>query len=161
MKTEQGSELFHAIVATPFGAMGIRTQDERVRELVYLPPHYAEKDADDAVAAQAAEQIARYLLDPDFRFDLPLFEAGTAFQRKVWETIGAIPRGSVVGIMGQSGCGNWFPLIIPCHRVTASGGLGGFSNQDDENGFHLSVKRWLLRHEGATASPWQQQSIWP
>jgi methylated-DNA-[protein]-cysteine S-methyltransferase len=44
--------------------------------------------------------------------------------------------------------------------VTASGGLGGFSNQDDENGFHLSVKRWLLRHEGATASPWQQQSIW-
>ena len=38
--------------------------------------------------------------------------------------------------------------------------LGGFSNQDDENGFHLSVKRWLLRHEGATASPWQQQSIW-
>ena len=174
MKTEQGSELFHAIVATPFGAMGIRTQDERVRELVYLPPHYAEKAADDAVAAQAAEQIARYLLDPDFRFDLPLFEAGTAFQRKVWETIGAIPRGSVrtygqlaklIGsaprAVGQACGANWFPLIIPCHRVTASGGLGGFSNQDDENGFHLSVKRWLLRHEGATASPWQQQSIWP
>ena len=161
MKTEQGSELFHAIVATPFGAMGIRTQDERVRELVYLPPHYAEKYADDAV-------------DPDFRFDLPLFEAGTAFQRKVWETIGAIPRGSVrtygqlaklIGsaprAVGQACGANWFPLIIPCHRVTASGGLGGFSNQDDENGFHLSVKRWLLRHEGATASPWQQQSIWP
>ena len=42
-----------------------------------------------------------------------------------------------------------------------SGSLGGFSNQNDENGFHLSVKRWLLRHEGATAAPWQQQSIWP
>ena len=53
------------------------------------------------------------------------------------------------------------PVVIPCHRVTASGGLGGFSNHDDENGFHLSVKRWLLRHEGATAAPWQQQPIWP
>jgi methylated-DNA-[protein]-cysteine S-methyltransferase len=52
--------------------------------------------------------------------------------------------------------------VIPCHRVTAAGGLGGFSNHDDENGFHLSVKRWLLAHEGAEGWPmaWQQQSIW-
>ncbi|MEH6438240.1 methylated-DNA--[protein]-cysteine S-methyltransferase [Massilia sp. DD77] len=174
MKTEQGSTLFNAIVATPFGAMGIRTQDARLRELVYLPPQYAEQAPDNEVAEHTAGQVARYLSDPDYRFDLPLFEAGTEFQRKVWEAIGAIPRGSVrtygqlaklIGsaprAVGQACGANWFPLIIPCHRVTASGGLGGFSNQDDENGFHLSVKRWLLRHEGATASPWQQQSIWP
>jgi methylated-DNA-[protein]-cysteine S-methyltransferase len=39
-------------------------------------------------------------------------------------------------------------LVIPCHRVTAAGGLGGFSHHDDEDGFHLRVKRWLLEHEG-------------
>lgn len=174
MKTEQGSDLFNAIVPAPFGAMGIRTQEARLRELVYLPPHYAEKAPDSEVADQAARQIERYLGDPDAHFDLPLFEAGTDFQRKVWDAIGAIPRGNVrtygqlAKLIGSApravgrACGaNWFPLIIPCHRVTASGGLGGFSNQNDENGFHLSVKRWLLRHEGATASPWQQQSIWP
>ncbi len=72
------------------------------------------------------------------------------------KVIGSHPRA-----VGQACGANWFPLVIPCHRVTASGGLGGFSNQNDENGFHLSVKRWLLRHEGATAAPWQQQSIWP
>jgi methylated-DNA-[protein]-cysteine S-methyltransferase len=171
MKTDQVS--FNAIVPAPFGALGIRTQEGRVRELVYLPPSFEEKAADNEVAAQAAEQVARYLADPDFRFDLPLFEAGTDFQRRVWGEISSIPRGSVktygqlaktVGsaprAVGQACGANWFPLIIPCHRVTASGGLGGFSNQDDENGFHLSVKRWLLRHEGAHASPWQQQSIW-
>jgi methylated-DNA-[protein]-cysteine S-methyltransferase len=38
--------------------------------------------------------------------------------------------------------------VIPCHRVTATGGLGGFSNSDDAGGFHLNVKRWLLAHEG-------------
>ena len=171
MKTDQ--VLFNAIVPAAFGALGIRTLEGRVRELVYLPPSFEEQAADNEVAAQAAEQVARYLADPDFHFDLPLFEAGTDFQRRVWSEISSIPRGSVktygqlaknIGsaprAVGQACGANWFPLIIPCHRVTASGGLGGFSNQDDENGFHLSVKRWLLRHEGATASPWQQQSIW-
>ena len=171
MKTDQ--VLFNAIVPAAFGAIGIRTGEGRVRELVYLPPSFEEKGADNVVAEEAAEQVAHYLQDPDFRFDLPLFEAGTDFQRRVWDEISSIPRGSVktygqlaklIGsaprAVGQACGANWFPLIIPCHRVTASGGLGGFASQDDENGFHLSVKRWLLRHEGATASPWQQQSIW-
>ncbi|MDB5747153.1 MAG: cysteine methyltransferase [Massilia sp.] len=173
MTTQQGSELFSAIVAAPFGAIGIRTEGERVREMVYLQPRFEEKDAENAVAELAARQVGQYLLDPDFRFELPLFEAGSAFQKRVWGAIGAIPRGSVLTYgriaknigsapraVGQACGANWFPLVIPCHRVTAAAGLGGFSNNDDENGFHLAVKRWLLRHEGATASPWQQQAIW-
>jgi methylated-DNA-[protein]-cysteine S-methyltransferase len=173
MTTQQGSELFSAIVAAPFGAIGIRTEGERVREMVYLQPRFEEKAPENAVAELAARQVEHYLQDPDFRFALPLFEAGSAFQKRVWEAISAIPRGSVLTYgriakdigsapraVGQACGANWFPLVIPCHRVTASGGLGGFSNNDDENGFHLAVKRWLLRHEGATASPWQQQAIW-
>ena len=180
MNTPQGSEIFSAIVSAPFGAMGIRTEQQggqhRIRELVYLPPHYPEKAAQDATAGQAAEQVARYFEDADFRFDLPLVEAGSAFQRRVWDAIQTIPRGSVrtygqvaklleshPRAVGQACGANWFPLVIPCHRVTAAGGLGGFANTDDENGFLLSVKRWLLRHEGAlnTTVPWQQQSIFP
>ncbi len=168
-----GHALFSAIVAAPFGAIGIRTDAGRLRELVYLPPHFGEKAATDHVAEQAADQVARYLADADFRFSLPLPEVGTAFQRKVWGAISAIPRGTVrtygqVGkhiscgsprAVGQACGANWFPLIVPCHRVTAAGGLGGFSNHDDENGFHLSVKRWLLAHEGVNNSPWQQTTI--
>jgi methylated-DNA-[protein]-cysteine S-methyltransferase len=175
MKTQQGSEIFSAIVAAPFGAIGVRTDAGKVRELVYLPPHFHEKDPQDAAAEQALQQVGRYLLDPDFAFSLPLVETGSEFQRRVWDAISSIPRGTVrtygqvakhIGCgapraVGQACGANWFPLVIPCHRVTAAGGLGGFSNHDDENGFHLAVKRWLLRHEGATASPWQQQAIWP
>jgi len=177
MKTDSASVIFNAIVPAPFGALGIRTQGDTVRELVYLPPAFEAQAPDNAVAAEAARQVARYLLDPDAVFDLPLQQVGTAFQRKVWDRIGAIPRGSVrtyghlarllesaPRAVGQACGANWFPLIVPCHRVTAAAGLGGFSNQDDEHGFHLSVKRWLLRHEGAIAdssSPWQQQAIWP
>ncbi|MES2149722.1 MAG: methylated-DNA--[protein]-cysteine S-methyltransferase [Pseudomonadota bacterium] len=174
MKPQQGSELFNAIVAAPFGAVGIRTEAGQLRELVYLPPHFSEKNPSDALAEQVAQQIERYLADPDFQFTLPVPQVGSAFQHRVWSAISGIPRGSVrtygqvakhIGsaprAVGQACGANWFPLLIPCHRVTAAGGLGGFSNHDDENGFHLGVKRWLLAHEGVNTSPWQQQAIWP
>ncbi len=169
---QQGSALFSAIVAAPFGAVGIRSEAGAVLELVYLPPHYHEKEAVDPVAAAAAIQVATYLRDPDFVFSLPLTERGSAFQQRVWQAIASIPRGQVrtygqvakhIGsaarAVGQACGANWFPLVIPCHRVTAAGGLGGFSNHDDENGFHLGVKRWLLAHEGIAPIPWQQTTL--
>jgi methylated-DNA-[protein]-cysteine S-methyltransferase len=161
MNSSQNSHLFSAIVEAPFGAIGIRTEPGVVRELVYLPRSFHEKAPVDALSEQAARQVERYLREPDFRFKLPLAEVGTAFQHKVWDVIAAIPRGEVLTYgqvaklirsapraVGQACGANWFPLIIPCHRVTAAGGLGGFSNHDDETGFHLGVKRWLLAHEG-------------
>jgi methylated-DNA-[protein]-cysteine S-methyltransferase len=161
MKTTSASTLFSAIVAAPFGAIGIRTEAGQLRELVYLPPHFAEKDATDALAERAARQVERYFRDPEFCFDLPLPPVGSVFQNKVWTAIASIPRGSVrtygqvakhiqsaPRAVGQACGANWFPLIVPCHRVTAAGGLGGFAHHDDETGFHLSVKRWLLTYEG-------------
>lgn len=172
MKPQPASSLFSAIVGAPFGAVGIRTDAGIVIELVYLPPHFGEKEAADAVADEAAKQVEKYLADADFPFTFPLPEVGSAFQRKVWAAIAAIPRGSVrtygqvakhIGsaprAVGQACGANWFPLVVPCHRVTAAGGLGGFSHHDDEHGFHLGVKRWLLAHEGVNNSPWQQQTI--
>ena len=153
--------IFSAIVEAPFGAVGVRTEGLAVRELTYLPPSFDEKAPLDAVAEKAARQVERYLAEPDFRFDLPLAEVGTAFQHKVWQVISSIPRGQVLTYaqvaklirsapraVGQACGNNWFPIVIPCHRVTATGGLGGFAHHDDANGFHLNVKRWLLRHEG-------------
>jgi methylated-DNA-[protein]-cysteine S-methyltransferase len=160
MKPSERHAIFSGIVHVPFGAIGIRTEGGALRELVYLQPSFDEKPPSDKIAEQAARQIQRYLKDPDFRFDLPLLPAGTEFQRKVWNVIAAIPRGEVLTYgqvakhiksapraVGQACGANWYPLVIPCHRVTATGGIGGFSNHDDETGFHLGIKRWLLAHE--------------
>ena len=151
---------FSAIVEAAFGAVGIRAEGGAVRELVYLPPRFQAQAPSDALSERTARQVERYLDDPDFAFDLPLAAVGTTFQRKVWQAIAAIPRGRVLTYgevarqvqsapraVGQACGANWFPLVIPCHRVTASGGLGGFSHHDDETGFHVGVKRWLLAHE--------------
>jgi methylated-DNA-[protein]-cysteine S-methyltransferase len=151
------------VVEAPFGAVGIRTGDDAVLELVYLPPRFEARKPVGAVARLAAAQVKAYLKKPDFVFDLPLAPVGTPFQSRVWSAISAIPRGDVLTYgqvarlvqsapraVGQACGANWFPLIIPCHRVTATGGLGGFSNDGDLQGFHIGVKRWLLAHEGVT-----------
>jgi len=164
MNPSSSQSLFSAIVEAPWGAVGIRTEAGIIREMVYLPPSFNEKAPVDPLSEKAARQVERYFEEPDFRFDLPLADVGTAFQRRVWDVISAIPRGDVLTYgqvaklirsapraVGQACGANWFPLVIPCHRVTAAGGLGGFSNHDDETGFHLGVKRWLLAHEGVTA----------
>ena len=154
---------FSAIVPAGFGAIGVRTAHDCVQEMVYLPPQYTEIPPIDRLAERAVRQIERYLQEPDFRFDLPLEAVGTVFQKKVWAVIAAIPRGEVLTYgaiarhigsapraVGQACGANWFPMVIPCHRVTAAGGLGGFAHHDDDTGFHLGVKRWLLAHEGVT-----------
>jgi methylated-DNA-[protein]-cysteine S-methyltransferase len=52
-----------------------------------------------------------------------------------------VPAARVAGqIMGSNPCA----IIVPCHRVVASDGLGGYSG-----GTGIEVKRWLLIFEGA------------
>ena len=152
---------FHAKVATPFAVIGVRTEGDAVAELVFLPGSVKPSPPKNKLSELAVKQIQRYVADPDFCFDLPMHEVGTAFQRKVWKAIAGIPRGRVCTYgeiarqlrtapraIGQACGANWYPLVIPCHRVTASGGLGGFAHQDE--GDMLGIKRWLLVHEGAS-----------
>jgi methylated-DNA-[protein]-cysteine S-methyltransferase len=57
------------------------------------------------------------------------------------DSFGASPPARAVGqIMGS----NPIPVVVPCHRVVAADGLGGYSG-----GTGTEVKRWLLTLEGA------------
>ncbi|TKC82902.1 methylated-DNA--[protein]-cysteine S-methyltransferase [Trinickia terrae] len=152
--------MFNAVIDAPFGKVGIRTDGVTVREIVYLPDSAPNVEPDSPLAARAAEQIGRYLADPRASFDLPLARIGTEFQRRVWQGICAIPPGevltygqlakeigSVARAVGQACGDNRFPLVIPCHRVVAAGGIGGFAHDAGE-GYLRRAKRWLLAHEG-------------
>jgi methylated-DNA-[protein]-cysteine S-methyltransferase len=172
MKIQQSSELFNAIVAVPFGAMGIRTAGGLVTQMAYLPPDMPEKAPQDAVAELAARQVQQYCADADFPFTLPLALVGSPFQRRVWDAIRSIPRGQVrtygelakylesaPRAIGQACGDNWFPLAVPCHRVTSASGLGGFAHTSETNGYLLNVKRWLLAHEGHMEYQWRQTTL--
>ena len=107
------------------------------------------------------EQLRAYFAGDRVSFDTPLRLAGTAFQKKVWEEMTHIPYGEVVSYgdlahragcrayraVGQACHRNPLPLIVPCHRVIASGGrLGGFGGGED-------IKRMLLQFEGVAPLP--------
>ena len=161
-KPELQAARFCAIVAFPGMRVGVRTCDGAVVEITYLPPSIAERAPVNALAARALRQLEHYRADPDAVFDLPLAIEGTDFQRRVWAALCEIPRGrtlrygemakqlgSAARAVGQACGANRLPVVIPCHRVVAAGGLGGFAHHTD--GYLLEAKRWLLAHEGALA----------
>ncbi|HLD09651.1 MAG TPA: methylated-DNA--[protein]-cysteine S-methyltransferase [Methylophilaceae bacterium] len=148
---------YDAIISAPFGAVGICTQDDFLTEVVLLPTAQAEKSSSNVFTQYVANQISRYFSNPQTSLDVPFAVKGTPFQKRVWQAIAAIPCGQTLtyGELAEkvsSGpravanvCGaNRVPLLIPCHRVVAKNGLGGFM-QGTENG--LKVKKWLLHHE--------------
>ncbi len=154
---------FQAKFVTPFAVVGVRTEDEWLVDIDYLPLDTSELMPQNAFASEVCNQLQEYLRYPDYEFDLSLHVRGTPFQRRVWQAIKAIPCGqtnSYADIAKQlhsspravgGACGaNNIPIVIPCHRViTKNGGLGGFMNAND--GQPLVIKRWLLHHEGAYA----------
>ena len=152
--------MFNAVIDAPFGKVGIRLEGEAVREIVYLPESMQNVAPDTPLARQAVEQIERYFSEASATFELPLAPVGTAFQRRVWQAICDVPPGAVLTYgqlarqlgsvpraVGQACGANYFPIVIPCHRVVSSSGIGGFAHHA-EDGFFRNVKRWLLTHEG-------------
>jgi len=149
---------FQAKLDTPFALVGIRTEGTALAEIVYLPRSAGALAPTNALAERACLQIEKYAADPGYTFQLPLKPLGTPFQRRVWDQIAAIPLGrtrtygdlarllrSAARAVGQACGANYFPLVIPCHRVVAAAGLGGFAHA--RGGYLLEVKRSLLAHE--------------
>ena len=152
------SRPYEAKLRGPVCTFGVRANEAAVTEITFLPSSEGERAPANRLAAEACRQIEAYLADAGFRFDLPIALRGTAFQRRVWEQIAAIAPGrtrtygelarvlaSAPRAVGQACGANDFPLVIPCHRVVAASGLGGFAHHD--SGFLPGVKRWLLGHE--------------
>jgi len=112
---------------------------------------------DDAGAlASEALQLEEYARGDRRRFDLALDLRGTEFQLEVWRALQEIPYGVTrtygqlaerIGnseasrAVGAANGANPVAIVVPCHRVVATGGLGGY-------GGGLELKRKLLEVEG-------------
>ena len=155
---------FDAVMPTPFGAVGIRTEalgteDECIAEILYLPSDVREVPPKNRLAREACAQIKRYLDDPSQGFALPLKPVGTRYQRRVWERSPRFRPGACAATArwrrtsararARSARRAVRTTSRSRFRATASiasGGIGGFARNDD--GFHIAIKRWLLAHEG-------------
>ncbi len=160
-----------AVLELPFGKVGLRCAPAEVQALEYLPDATQPLAPVSALAREVRDQLLAYCRNPRHRFDLPLAAAGTAFQRRVWtllvetpcgvtQTYGEAARklGSAARAVGQACAANPYAPVIPCHRVVAATGLGGFAHSLDPGGELLRIKRWLLQHEGAV--PTDRNASW-
>ncbi len=118
-----------------------------------LPDSYVLEET--SLILKTKRELEEYFLHKRFSFDIPIKLIGTDFQKKVWKKMQEIPYGEVISYkkltvlsgnplavraIGNACHNNKILIIVPCHRVVASHGLGGF-------GLGLDIKIKLLELE--------------
>ena len=139
---------------SPIGDLTVSEEDGAI---VALDWGWGRDQATTPLLQRTRDRLNAYFDGDPTDFDLPLNPEGSAFQRRVWKAMCDIPAGGtetygsladrIDGIARAVGtaCGrNPIPIIIPCHRVVAASGLGGYSGDGG-----LDTKVALLRLEGA------------
>lgn len=141
---------------SPIGYLTVTEQDGAITSITFGGT--AETVPATALLREAKRQLDEYFSGSRRAFDLPLAPQGTAFQRRVWTALAAIPYGetrtyaqiaAAIGspkacrAVGMANHCNPLPIVIPCHRVIGSGGqLTGYAGG-------LDTKRYLLTLEQA------------
>lgn len=148
-----------AVLPSPIGPIALASDGTAVTA-VHLRVDEALRAPSDPVLRRAAREIDEYFAGGRRCFSVPLRRpAATAFQNRVWDELERIPFGETVTYgelarrlatsaraVGGACARNALPLFIPCHRVVAKNGLGGFSG-DWQTGMAVDVKAVLLAGE--------------
>ena len=149
---------YDAVLPAPMCRLGARFTGDALTRLDFLPSDVEVSSRIDSRARQLSGQLDAYWQDPCHVFDLLYVPLGTPFQLRVWHALMRIPAGrpmtygnlarrlgTAARAVGQACGANPLPILIPCHRVVAVRGLGGFMHAD--SGMPLDVKTSLLAHE--------------
>src|SRR5574340_568869 len=150
--------LYDAILPAPMCQLGACFTGEALTRLDFLPADTHAPARQDSRVRQLVRELEAYWHDPAHEFDLLYVPTGTPFQLRVWHALLNIPAGqpttygalakrlgTAARAVGQACGSNPLPILIPCHRVVAAHGLGGFMHSAE--GAPLDVKTWLLGHE--------------
>ncbi len=139
---------------SPIGDLTVSEEDGHI---VALDWGWGRDQAETPLLARARDLLEAYFDGEAADFDLPFRPEGTEFQRAVWRGMCEIPHGhtwtygrladragGIARAVGTACGANPIPVLIPCHRVVAASGLGGYSGDGG-----LETKVALLRLEGA------------
>ncbi len=134
--------------------IGDLTVSEEAGAIVSVDWGWACEQAETALLREARAQLFAYFDGSRTEFALPLAPPGTAYQRRVWNALCAIPYGATrtyaeiaaraggaARSVGQANGNNPIPILIPCHRVTKKdGSISGYR-------WGFARKRALLARE--------------
>jgi methylated-DNA-[protein]-cysteine S-methyltransferase len=150
---------FRATIHSPIGTLGLIMEAGALCSIDFLAEDAESLAAVDAATARVVSQLQCYFKQADWCFSLLMHPVGTPFQLSVWRQLQQIPVGEVrtygeiakilrsgPRAVGNACRKNPLPVVVPCHRVVAASGPGGYSGQTQ--GRNMQIKRWLLAHEG-------------
>ena len=149
--------LYKSELRTPIGTLGLLANKEQLLKLTFkgLKDITEEAQEDKSRFKLIFRELNEYFAGKREQFSVDYLIDTSPFATRVYKEMIKIPYGSTLSyseLAKKSGsklayravgtsCGkNPLPLIIPCHRVTAVNGLGGF-------GGGLDTKRFLLNLE--------------
>lgn len=140
---------------SPLGFLILKSDGQAVTEIQFSETDIQEKNTCELLD-ECGSQLQEYFSGTRLFFDLPLNQAGTDFQKKVWGELVKIPYGEtityhelavrlgdakVIRAAGTANGKNPLAIIIPCHRVIGAGNkLVGYAGG-------IWRKKWLLQHE--------------
>ena len=146
---------------SPVGTLHLSADEHAVTRLSFsktevISGEPSKEYGSNTIISRCISQLDNYFSGKDLKFDIPTDQAGTAFQRSVWEALQTIGEGQTISYMelskklgnvkairavGTANGRNNIAIIVPCHRVIGSGGdLVGYAGE-------IWRKKWLLEHE--------------
>lgn len=152
----------HYVFKSPIGLLDIREENDKITGL-----SLQQKESGAALSQkftqhsellfEAYRQLGEYFSGKRREFALPLYYAGTEFQRQVWKELQSIPYGETrsyqdiaasigkpkaVRAVGQANNKNPIMIIVPCHRVIyKNGDISGFACGVEAKKYLLDLER--------------------
>ena len=150
---------YDVIFDTAMATIGLQFTGSSLSKVAYLTQP-AEKLAQTELAKKVKEKIEKYLESKEKSITVEMTLDVTPFQLRVLDQLQQIPYGETRSYgdiakilktspraVGNACRNNPLPIIIPCHRVVAANGIGGYDGATQ--GETLDMKYYLLRLEGA------------
>jgi methylated-DNA-[protein]-cysteine S-methyltransferase len=147
---------YDAVFQAPVGTLGIRLQGHQIKQLTWLSSKVTIGHRESRLLRTIQKVLHDYFTAARDFPSLPLAPDGTEFQARVWDALRKIPSGEVITYgqlarhlntssraIGQACRANPIAVLIPCHRVVAVNGPGGYMGKAEKT----DIKQWLLAHE--------------
>jgi len=145
------------IINTPIGKMIAAADEHGIASLDFMDETVDQTSSENPLLIRLEQELNEYFEKKRRTFTLPLSPHGTVFQKGVWETLRTIPYGETVSYateakrfgnpkavraVASANARNPIAILIPCHRVIATGGgIGGYSGGIWRKEFLLDLEK--------------------
>lgn len=141
-------------IKTAIGTLQVEYVEKCITRILKVENH-VESDLEDKFDKEIKRQFDEYFEHKRKKFEFAIAIDGTEFQKKVWNELLKIPYGETITYselakrvgstkgmraVGNANGKNKILIVVPCHRVVAKNGIGGFS-------CGIEIKKTLLELE--------------